>query len=48
MANQKTKKCAYHAFAMWRMEKGTAERPVATREATMWKSRVNATIRHVP
>jgi len=29
------------------MEKNTAEKPVVTREAKMWKSRVSATIRHV-
>src|SRR5882762_7485056 len=29
------------------MEKNTAEKLVDTREATMWKSHVNATIRHV-
>jgi len=29
------------------MEKNTAERRVGTREATMWKSHVNATIPHV-
>jgi len=29
------------------MEKNTAETRVGTREATMWKSHVNATIPHV-
>jgi hypothetical protein len=29
------------------MEKNTAEKPVVTRAATTWKSRVNAIISHV-
>jgi hypothetical protein len=32
---------------MYQMEKNTAEKPVVTLEAKMWKSRVNAIIAHV-
>jgi hypothetical protein len=32
---------------MYQLEKNTAEKPVATREAKTWKSHVNAIIRHV-
>jgi len=37
----------YLACAMCGMEKNTAEKPAATREAKPWKSRVNATILRV-
>jgi hypothetical protein len=32
---------------MYRVEKSTAEKPVDSREAPMWKSRVSVTIWHV-
>jgi hypothetical protein len=37
----------YHVFVMYEMERNTAERPVVTRAAKTWKSRVNATTRRV-
>src|ERR1700733_9998898 len=37
----------YRACAMYRTEKNTAEKPVVMREVKMWRSRVNAIIRHV-
>jgi hypothetical protein len=37
----------YHVFAMYEMERSTAETRVVKREVKTWKSHVNATMRRV-